>query len=363
MSAGPAHEPTPGTLEINLSLPLDRFDLTVDETFCGAAAILGPSGAGKTSLLEALAGLRRASGRVAFAGQEWQNDSMFLAPERRSVGYVPQDALLMPHLSVRANLGFAQPVREVTDGGSLADVVRHLGLEPLLDRSPRHLSGGERRRVALVRALGRRASLLLLDEPTEGLDPVMSRLVVGVLRRLARSGQAMVVVTHRQDVAEAVTERILRLDRGRVVTDSEATGLRGDEVLLPGRVEAHEQDDGITRIALEPAGGSEPQEVRIPLHSDLEPGDEVVIAIPARDLMVSIVEPSGLSARNVQPAVVDALVPNAASDEGAGSPAVDLTAGHWRARLTHSAVRELDLAPGREVWLVSKSHSWRVVSS
>src|SRR5262249_7079517 len=141
-------------IEIDLALHQGGFQLAVAARLGETAAVLGPSGAGKTTLLEALAGLRRARGRVAVAGEVLQDSAtgVFLPPERRHLGYVPQDGALFPHLSVRKNLEFGRP-RGARSGADFEALVGALDLSPLLARYPRHLSGGERRRVALARAL------------------------------------------------------------------------------------------------------------------------------------------------------------------------------------------------------------------
>lgn len=131
------------------------------------AAVVGLSGAsgvGKSTLLRVIAGLdRRARGRVVAVGELWQDADTFREPWARHVGWVPQDSVLFPHLSVRENLGYGADA-------AVDDVADRLGLRSLLDRMPRGLSGGERQRVALGRALARRPRLLLLDEPFSALD-------------------------------------------------------------------------------------------------------------------------------------------------------------------------------------------------
>src|SRR4051794_23829204 len=172
-------------IEIDLTLSQGAFALVVAAGLGETAAVLGPSGAGKTTLLEAVAGLRRARGRLVVGGAVLQDSAagIFLPPERRHLGYVPQDGALFPHLSVLANLGFGRPDRRAKRDAELDALVAALDLEPLLARYPRHLSGGERRRVALARALLARPRLLLLDEPTAGLDPERARkALAGILR-------------------------------------------------------------------------------------------------------------------------------------------------------------------------------------
>ena len=168
-----------------------------------AVGVAGPSGAGKTTLLRILAGLERgARGRVVVGGRVLQDTAAgrFVPPWRRAVGWVPQDATLLPHRSVAANLGWSgAPPAEVAE---LADALR---VSHLLRRMPRHLSGGERQRVALARALLARPRLLLLDEPFSALDPELRAEVLEVVRaRAAREGGQLVLASHDRADAHAL---------------------------------------------------------------------------------------------------------------------------------------------------------------
>jgi molybdate transport system ATP-binding protein len=373
---------SPPAIRIDLSLPLDRFVLRVEAALGRAAAILGPSGAGKTALLESIAGLRPARGRVEVAGavlqdteprsRRWsawsrRGSRLRLPPERRRLGYVPQEGALFPHLSVRSNLLFG---RRSGRGGrvepagedELAAVVAALDLEPLLDRSPRHLSGGERRRVALGRALLARPRLLLLDEPTAGLDPLRARKALARVRQVRRElGVPLLVVTHRPEEAAALAEEVVVLEEGRVrdagaVREVLARLARGAaaaaETLVEARVEEHRGADGVTRVRL--AEGGDGVSLSIPHLPDLAIGERVLLAVGADEVLVSVDRPAGLSARNAVRVVVEGV--EEAED------ALLLRAGPWMAHLTPEAVRELGLVVGREVWLVVKTHAWRVVA-
>ena len=165
-------------------------------------AVVGPSGAGKTTLLRVIAGLeRRARGVVRLGGETWLAPDTFVPPWMRGVGWVPQDALLFPHLSVRENLGYAAAL-------PIEPIAERLGVAHLLDRQPRLLSGGERQRVALGRAMAAAPRLLLLDEPFAALDrPLRARLSADVRAWANERGVPIVVVTHdTADVAALADE-------------------------------------------------------------------------------------------------------------------------------------------------------------
>jgi len=345
-------------LELDLTLALDRFELRVETSLGEAVALLGPSGAGKSSLVECIAGLRPARGRIVLAGKTLLDGTRGLPPERRRVGWVPQDGALFPHLSVRRNVEFG--AGRGGDAPPLAEVIEALELEPLLDRSPRNLSGGECRRVALARALRSGSRLLLLDEPTAGLDPLRASRALHRIRELRdRFGVPLLVVTHREDEALALGDEVLLLDEGRVAGCGparevlRAARLPGVAVhgvnVAAGRTLSHDPEGGITLVALE-AG----PEVSIPHQSDLAVGASVVLAADAEDVLVATEEPHALSARNAFEADITAL------SEDAGTVMVE--AGPWRALLTASAARALSLEQGRRVHLVVKTHGWRVLA-
>lgn len=193
----------------DLLLPLAEFTLDVSaELSARATALYGPSGSGKTSLLESVAGLRRLqSGRIELHGR----DVTALPPRLRRVGYVPQDDALFPHLSARQNIYYG--AREQGD-----DVLDVLELRPLLDRGVKTLSGGERKRVALARALVTKPEILLLDEPLAGVDAALRDRVLQYLVRVRDEFPIPTIyVTHQMAEVEAICEEMVVLERGKVV--------------------------------------------------------------------------------------------------------------------------------------------------
>ncbi len=176
--------------------------------------VVGPSGSGKTKLLELLAGLLPAdAGELWFAGEPVTH----LPPERRAVGFVYQDALLFPHLTVAENIAFAKPAPPGNGDASLVQLAEELALEPLLARRVGGLSGGERQRVALARALYRRPRVLLLDEPLSALDDALRAQTQQLLCELHRRHGLTVLQTAHGAADCAAAADVLRLRAGKLV--------------------------------------------------------------------------------------------------------------------------------------------------
>jgi len=205
-----------------LRLPLASFALEMDVLLnAHVTAVFGPSGAGKTSLLEAVAGLRRpAAGRIVLSGRVLDDATagIHAPPRERSVGYVTQDDSLFPHLTALGNLRYGAR-RRGAGGAALAEsrVVEVLGLSSLLDRRPFTLSGGERRRVALGRALLSGPELLLLDEPLSGLERALKERVLEHLLRVREAFPIPIVfVTHEAEEVVALADEVVLLESGRI---------------------------------------------------------------------------------------------------------------------------------------------------
>jgi molybdate transport system ATP-binding protein len=308
----------PGGFRLRASLRVDAARL----------AVVGPSGGGKTTLLDVIAGIER--GRVVLDGQDLSR----LPLHRRSVGYVMQDAPLFPHLTVRGNLAYGPRATGVEE------VAARLGIAHLLDRMPRNLSGGERRRAVLARALASRPRLLLLDEPFAGLDEAARRDAMALLHGLA--DVPTVLVSHSPAEVLGLAERAVRIERGEVVAEGPSASLlrTGEtgidnvlvaEVIGPGRVRA----------------GSAELSVRLPEGAS----GAVRVACYAHDVILAREAPRAISARNVFPAVVGDLV------DAGGDVLATLLDPPLRALLTADAARDLALAPGASVFAVLKSTS------
>jgi molybdate transport system ATP-binding protein len=203
----------------NLRLPLAHFTLELDLELAGrVTGIFGRSGAGKTSLLDVVAGLRRpAAGRVRLNGAVLTDAAagVFAPPEKRTLGYVPQDGALFPHLTVRQNLDYGL---KPPPAGPLTreHVTEVLQIGGLAERKPATLSGGERQRVALARALLARPRLLLLDEPLASLDHALKAKAIPYFQRIRDEfAIPLLYVSHDPDEVVALCDEVIVLEAGR----------------------------------------------------------------------------------------------------------------------------------------------------
>lgn len=207
----------------NISLPLATFVLQVDITIDHqVTAIVGPSGSGKTSLLDLVAGLRRADTAFIQLGDRVLTDTarnIFVSPRERHIGYVPQDLALFPHLSVRHNLLYGQKSgADLTGLFSTKHVLDVLELETLINRSVLELSGGEKQRVALGRALLTAPRLLLLDEPLASLDTALKSRIIPYLSRVRDEFRVpMLYVTHDLEEVAPLCEQTIEIRQGKIV--------------------------------------------------------------------------------------------------------------------------------------------------
>ena len=206
-------------LGLAFEVPLASKTMRVSlETDSDAIAIVGPSGAGKSTILRVLAGVeRRAKGLVRFDDQRWQDDAAgtFVPPWRRRVGWVPQEVLLFPHLTVRDNLAYG--LSPAAAAAAVEETAHLLQITELLERRPRRLSGGERQRVALGRALLADPKLLLLDEPFSALDrPLRAELGRVVGQWSAERGVPLVLVSHDEEDAEVLAEERWHVSGGEL---------------------------------------------------------------------------------------------------------------------------------------------------
>jgi molybdate transport system ATP-binding protein len=353
-------------LSIQVTRELAHFtlDLQVDCPYT-VTAVFGPSGSGKTSLLNLVAGLLRPDhGTIAMDGDLLfsSQQGVDLPPERRRVGYVFQDDLLFPHLTVRQNLRYGYDLlRSGARRFKVERIVDLLELGPLLERRPGLLSGGERQRVALGRAILASPRLLLMDEPLASLDQGLKDRIIPYLRHI-RSDLAVPMLYVSHSVAEILqlTGQVIVLRHGRVLACGDFFDIasqpevlplmeaHGFENVLPVEIVANDHAQGVTRIRYQG------QELKVPL-CDRSPGSRIFIGIRANDVILCRERPEGLSIRNA----IDGRLLEMATVGGKQLVYVDV-GKRLAVEVTPEAVSELGLRPGEPVVCLVKTHAIRV---
>ncbi len=367
-------------LRLDLEVPCGAFDVALAwETSESALGLFGPSGAGKSSVLEALAGLRRgARGRIEVGGKTWLDSArgITLPPERRGVGYVPQELALFPHRDVLAHLRFGgrRARRSHPPERRLAPerVLELLELGPLAHRPVTALSGGERQRVALGRALCSAPDLLLLDEPLANLDLALRRRILPYLLRVREEfGIPTVHVSHEPSEVTLLCSEVCVLEAGRVVACGPPEIVLGAHALAAGDAGAglvnvlagavEEVAESLAMIALEPG-----LRLAVADEGSFVPGQRVAIELRATDILIARGPVAGLSAQNVLAATVREVLAPAAGDPHAAA-VVKAALGHAGRPIaivvSRRACRELELVPGAAVHLVFKAQSCRLLAA
>ncbi|MBZ5566416.1 MAG: molybdenum ABC transporter ATP-binding protein [Acidobacteriia bacterium] len=346
---------------------------TLDVSFTASSGItmlFGASGAGKTTLLECISGLLAPdAGRVAVRERVLFDGEMRVnvPVARRRVAYVFQTLALFPHMSVEANIAYgidrlpAEECRKAVDAIVDAFRIRHLR-----HRQPGEISGGERQRTALARALVTDPRVLLLDEPLSALDLTTKNAIIADLRAWNEAHHIPVLyVTHSRDEVFALGERVVALSRGQVLVEGNPhevlnvprqmvlAQLAGIENIFDAKVTAWHEGQGTMTCRLPSSNVS----LEVPLGGG-DPGDTVRIGIRAGDILLANAPPQGLSARNVLPGKIASLMRRdvtVIAKVGCGSgPGAQ---PEMEVHLTPGAQQALNLEPGREVWLVIKTYS------
>lgn len=358
-----------GALEVGLQGVVGelRIDAAFEARAGETTAIFGPSGSGKTTVLRAVAGLIRLSGRLALGPATWQDDrrGVFVPAYRRRIGFAFQEPALFDHLTVEGNLRYAERRSGEPEGDpsvSFVEVVERLELGQHLERTPRGLSGGERQRVSLARALLARPAALLLDEPLSGLHRTARTAILPWLRSLGEaSGMLTLYVSHDLGEVVDVAHRIAPIQGGSVTGAAPAAGTldrlpAGDLLsrfeagsVLTTTVRARLPDLGLSELDL---GG---QRLRVP-GTARPTGTEARLRVRARDVAVATEAPTAISIRNVLRGRVIEIrdLPETPFAE----VAVGFADQRLVARITRDAAAELGLEPGGEVFALLKTVSF-----
>jgi molybdate transport system ATP-binding protein len=325
-------------------------------------ALFGPSGSGKTTIVSAIGGLVRFNhGRIVVQGQVLVDTkaNVFVPKHKRRIGYVFQEGRLFPHLNVRQNLLFGRWFTPKRDRKTSFDhIVDLLGIGHLLERRPSTLSGGEKQRVAIGRALLADPQLLLMDEPLASLDEARKAEIYPYIERLRDEGEVpIVLVSHSVAEIARLATSIVVLSEGQVTASGPAfeilrhthlfaqTGLAEAGALIEAQVLRHEDSFGLT--VLQTKAGT----LRVP-HLTYPTGTGLRVRLRARDIMLSLQKPIGMSALNVLPGLISSI-------EDAEGPSVDVqldcSGDSLVARVTRKSVEELGLKPGLPIHAIIKS--------
>ena len=334
----------------------------------GLTALFGRSGSGKTSLVNVIGGLIRPTrGRIVVAGETLVDTDrgIFIPKHRRRIGYVFQEARLFPHLTVRQNLLFGRwfARHQGHDGTEIASVLELLGIGHLLERRPAGLSGGEKQRVAIGRALLARPRLLLMDEPLASLDEARKSEILPYIERLRdEMGLPIVYVSHSATEVARLATNLVIVDQGVVKASGPTAEVmsRLDVAMLPGAPEASAVLDAEV-TSLDPvhhlATLSTQAGQLFVARPGLRPGARLRARILASDVLLSLNPLEGISALNVLEGTIAEIGMGRGTDGAAIDLRIDCNGAMLVARLTAKSVTQLGLKPGSPIYAVIKSVS------
>ena len=353
------------TLAVEIKHTFQGFALDVSfQAPSGVTALFGRSGAGKTTVVNAVAGLLRPDG-----GRIRLNDvplldtasGLNLPVHRRRIGYVFQDARLFPHLTVRQNLLFGRWFAGLKGSGAEVDrIIALLGIEELLARRPGALSGGEKQRVAIGRALLAAPRMLLMDEPLAALDEARKAEILPFLERLRDELDLPILyVSHAVAEVSRLATTLIALDKGQVVRQGPAAELLSDPMAFPlfGREEAgsiltatvkrHDPVDGLSELDI--SGGT----LMVPM-VEAAPGARLRLRVRARDIVLALRPPEETSALNILPAMVRRV---GASDGAIVDVSICIGRDDLLVRITRRSLGRLGLEPGTRCFAMLKAEA------
>lgn len=351
------------TLHLDIKHRMGSFSLDAELSAGeGVTALFGRSGSGKTSIIRIIAGLIEPDeGKVTLDGEVLADQSrrLFIPCHKRRFGYVFQEARLFPHLTVQQNLHYGQwfSGRSAKDKES-ADIVDMLGIADLLHRRPEKLSGGEKQRVAIGRALLSSPRLLLMDEPLAALDEARKAEIIPYLERLRDQTKIPIIyVSHSINEVSRLADRIVVMTDGRVESQGSAADIlsrptfsthlerREAGSILSGKIEAFDGKHGLASVRLAK------MTLQVPTRAAVA-GANVRVHIPARDVMLATTRPEGLSALNI----LDGHIAHITSlTDGMAMVQVDCGGDIVQARITGLSIERLSIVEGKPIFVIVKS--------
>jgi molybdate transport system ATP-binding protein len=345
---------------LQLNIPIRRgsfiLDLRQDLPGSGTTAIFGESGCGKTSLLRAIAGIDHYPGaNIRYHDKVWQDATTFLPAHKRRTGFVFQDDNLLTHLSARGNLHFAARLAG-TPAAEIGEVISILKLAPLLDLMPAQLSGGQKQKVAIARALISQPQLLLFDEPMAGIDQAFKQEFIPQLKALLDLKKIpLVYVSHAMEEVAQLADHLLLMDNGRITAGPIAEMLTDPGVGLANRQDAESviqarvagYDHTFGLLELDFSGGL--MQVGGPV---LPTGTEVKVRILAQDVSLTLQPQHDTSILNIFPASIKAILPCSTTQV---TVLLAIGTTELLARITRKSATLLALAPGKAVHAQIKS--------
>jgi molybdate transport system ATP-binding protein len=353
-------------IEIRLRVAYPEFSIDIDLSLPGrgVTALYGHSGSGKTTCLRCVAGLEKAGhGYIRINDEVWQDSDrgVFLAPHKRALGYVFQEASLFPHLSVQGNLEFGLKRIAASDRRiQLHQAAELLGIDHLLARRPDKLSGGERQRVGIARALLTSPRLLLLDEPLAALDSLRKNEILPYLERLHDELQIpMLYVSHSQDEVARLADHLVLLEQGRAIASGtigetlarlDLPLAMGDDagVVIEGVVSAY--DDKYQLVSVNLPGSALQMRVA---HAALAVGKALRCKVQARDVSLSLLGDEPSSILNRLPVTVVSQI--AADNAAHVLLRLDAEGTALLARITRYSFDHLQICPGQRLWAQIKA--------
>ena len=350
-------------MSINCHIRVDRKDFILDVQLSiastGITGVTGHSGSGKTTLLRAMAGLEKSSdGYLKVGDSVWHNGDKFVPAYQRKVGYVFQEASLFSHLNVEDNINYG--LSRTPENQRKVDIehtIELLSLGSLLKRKPSQLSGGEKQRVSIARALAVSPKILLMDEPLSALDTTRKREFLPYLENLHRALDIPIIyVSHSLDELARLADRLILLENGKVIASGEIADMltrsdlplsHGDDAssLINAHIAGHDNEFDLSYIDF--SGGR----FTVPKR-DLPANCPVRLKIAARDVSLTKDQQSGTSILNIFPATVEEITPESESQvmvrlDAQGTPLLS--------RITRKSAQLLELTKGSKVFAQIKT--------